>query len=172
MVATLTRMIVELHVTSCLLHLRQFGAVLSKCQALRTHFTATGQQPALGQTLLNGAMAYAGLHQFERALELLREVRTIFTPTTSLVWHAMAELERAAILFQRALQAIDAAADNGAELTASLAISEYCIPIFAQQGLVVHEARAALLSARIAHRLGDRAHTKPAGTGARHWRKE
>lgn len=122
-------MVVELHLTSCLLHLRQFAAVLNKCQGLRSHFTATGQQPELGQTLLNGVMAYAGLHQFEHALGLLAEVRAIFTPATSLVWYTMAELERAAILFHRALQATDET-DRRAELAASLAISETCIPIF------------------------------------------
>lgn len=156
-------MVVELHVTSCLLHLRHFNAVLSKCQLLQQHFTATGQQAELGQALLNGAMAYAGLHQFERALACLAEVRTIFTPESSLVWHAMAELERAAILFHRTLQSPTNTAQSPAwstDLAATLAISEYVIPIFAQQGLVVHEARAALLSARIAHQLGDCRHTQ------------
>ena len=156
-------MVVELHVTSCLLHLRQFNAVLSKCQALQQHFIATGQQAELGQALLNGAMAYAGLHQFERALACLAEVRTIFTPESTPVWHAMAELERAAILFHRTLQSPTNAAQTPAwstALAATLAISESVIPIFAQQGLVVHEARAALLSARIAHQLGDCLHTQ------------
>ncbi len=149
-------MVVELHVTSCLLHLRQFPAVLGKCQTLHSHFTRTGQQLELGQTLLNAAIAYAGLQQFEQALTCLTEVRTIFTPETTLVWHTMAELERAAILLQRARQGGDAAV-RATQLATSLAISEACIAIFAQQDLVVHQARAALLSAHLAHQLGDRA---------------
>lgn len=165
-------MVVELQVTSCLLHLRQFALVLDKCQRLVDHFTHTGQQPELGQTLLNAAMAYAGLQQFPAALDRLRAAQVIFTPTQSLVWHTMAELERAAIHFHWAQQAADVA-ERSAPLVASQASCTHCIEIFAQAGLLVHEARAALLSARIAHASGDEALTtarltQALGIGAKH----
>lgn len=147
-------MVVELQETSCLLHLRQFALVLNKCHHLVDHFTHTGQQPELGQTLLNAGLAYAGLQQLPLALQQLDAAQAIFTPTHNLIWHTMAELERATVQFHGAQQAA-AGAERRPAFAVSQAISTRCCQIFAEAGLIVHEARAALLSARIAHASGD-----------------
>ncbi len=87
----------ELFISDCLLYLRRFQEVLEKCRQLRLDFTHLGTQFEVGLAILNEAVAYAGLKQYDDAQESLIDARQIFNHLGNQPWVEYANLEIAAL---------------------------------------------------------------------------
>jgi CHAT domain-containing protein/tetratricopeptide (TPR) repeat protein len=134
--------LVELFISDCLLQLRRFIDVLDKCRQVRKLFTDLGIRFEVGQAMLNEAVAYAGLHQYDKAMASLAETRCLFVEEGNDVYVAITDLERAGILLRQ-----------GA-LDESRQVIEACIDVFQQRDLSVKATQARLVAARIAAALG------------------
>jgi CHAT domain-containing protein len=135
--------LVDLFISDCLLQLRRFPDVLRRCREVRELFSGLGTRFEVGQTLLNEAIAYAGLGRHDEALESLAEARGHFAQEDNEVWIAASDLERATILLRRGCG--DECRD----------IVEACAAVFRQHNLPVKEAQAYLIAARVAAARAD-----------------
>ncbi|HSM57612.1 MAG TPA: CHAT domain-containing tetratricopeptide repeat protein [Candidatus Sulfomarinibacteraceae bacterium] len=130
--------LVELFISDCLLQLRRFRAVLEKCAQVRALFQDLGTRFEVAQAVLNEAVAYAGLEQYEAADSSLQEARDLFRQENNEVWLAFADLEWASLLLHQG------------QLEESGAIARRCAAIFGDQQQVVPQAQAWLVAARAA----------------------
>ncbi|MFW6070110.1 MAG: CHAT domain-containing protein [bacterium] len=130
--------LVELFISDCLLQMRRFRDVLEKCAQVRALFQDLGTRFEVAQAVLNEAVAYAGLRQFEAANASLQEARDLFRQENNDVWLAFADLEWASLLFHQG------------ELEESGAVARRCAAVFGDQQQVVPQAQAWLVAARAA----------------------
>lgn len=89
----------ELTATYCLLQLRRFYDVLTKCADARELITQHQAQPETWYSLLNEAKAYSLLGQYDEALATLAAVRQIIAQHSSPWDLAQADLTEAILLF-------------------------------------------------------------------------
>jgi CHAT domain-containing protein/tetratricopeptide (TPR) repeat protein len=89
--------LVELYITDILLQLRRFPKVLFNCSRIRETFSGLGTNLEFSLAIVDEALAYAGLKQYEAALASLAEARTLFIEQGNKTWAAYAELESAEI---------------------------------------------------------------------------
>ncbi|MBK8900790.1 MAG: CHAT domain-containing protein [Anaerolineaceae bacterium] len=134
-------MLTELLVSECLLSLRRYNDVLTKCKNVRQYFSKLDTLAALGQALLNEAEAYAGLGLFAQAQASVDEARQLFLQDGNPTAVADAELQAAVLLAYQG------------EYAAALAKAEASGTIFAAHELPIGEARACLVAARAALHL-------------------
>jgi CHAT domain-containing protein/tetratricopeptide (TPR) repeat protein len=131
---------VDLLICDCLLQLRRFEQVIDRCREARPLFEQRGVRFEAGQTLLNEALAYAGLQQWIAAQQSLHEARAHFVADDIQSWVTIADLESATLLLHQN------------QAVASFDLAQTCVQEFAELGLTVHHARALLISARaVAH---------------------
>ncbi len=131
----------ELFISDCLLQLRRFEDVLEKCAQVRAAFTELGTRFEVALGILNEAVAYAGLANFESALNSLSEARQNFVEQDSLSWAAYCDLEIAEISLkigdpQRCFE-----------------LAQNCISAFAEQP--AKQAQSRLTAARAAVSMQD-----------------
>jgi CHAT domain-containing protein len=126
----------ELYMSDCLLQLRRFSDVLSKCRLARARLSESGIRLEVAQSLLNEASAHAGLHQYVEAEAALAQARGLFVAEGNQLWVAQADLALAVIL-QRHGQSRE-----------SLALAQACLQVFRQHHVAVEEAKAALVAAQ------------------------
>lgn len=129
--------LVDLFVSDCLLMLRRFAEVLERTREVRDLFRDLGTRFEVAQSLLNEAVAYAGLHRYDEARASLAEARRRFAAEENEVWVAASDLELAAILLQQGC---------AAECPALLAA---CSQVFRRHGLPLREAQVQLVAARV-----------------------
>ena len=141
--------LVDLFTSDCLLELRRFTDVLEKCLKARELFDALGSHLEVGQTILNEAVAYAGLARYESAYASLAEARRHFAKEGNIIWEATTDLAQASILLRQG-----ALAEIGVALDALDALGA-CIAIFQRADLTVRAAEAQVISARVAIACGD-----------------
>lgn len=140
--------LIELYISDCLLQLGRYGEVLENFQKIRPLFAKLGTQFEVAQCLLNEAVAYSGLRNYEQALETLALAKQIFLNEGNTVWVATADLEIATILLLQ---------DQSLEgLTTSLA----CLTVFESHNLRVQKAHALLIAAQAALNIKDYAQAK------------
>lgn len=135
--------LVDLFMSDCLLMLRRFPEVLERTRQVHDLFHDLGTRFEVAQSLLNEAVAYAGLGRYEKAKASLAEARQRFAAEDNEVWVAAADLELATILMREG-----AIADCQALLAA-------CVEVFHKHGLPVREAQAQLIAARVASAQGE-----------------
>jgi CHAT domain-containing protein len=135
--------VVQLLTTDCLLQLGRFADVLEECRRVRPLFTQLGTRREVAKTVLNEAIAFAGLRHYEQAMASFAEAYELFLAEGNRVWAAIADLEKAAV---QSLQGSHAESFQSAKQS---------IPIFATQGLQIRLAQAQLIAARAAFYLGD-----------------
>lgn len=133
-------LLLDVFLCDCLLPLRRFHDVLAITRNVRPFFAQRGMGKEIGQALLDEAVAYAGLGQFDNARTSLIEARKHFIADANPVLIATADLELAALLLH-----LD-------ELEQSAALLEHAEQIFSQRNLKPQLAHIWLLRARIALR--------------------
>ncbi|MGB0387397.1 MAG: CHAT domain-containing protein [Ardenticatenaceae bacterium] len=131
----------ELLSSDYLLQLRRFREVLDKCDQIRDISGVRGMRLEVGRTMLNEAIAYAGLHQYEKALDSLIEARHLFELEENQVFVATTEIETADILRRQG------------QFQQSLLTAQRSAAFFEGKGLVMEQARAHLLAAQAATAL-------------------
>jgi CHAT domain-containing protein len=130
--------VAELLMSDCLLQLRRFADVLTKCRNIRAQFTGLGARFEAALALVDEAVAYAGLDHYDQAMESLAEARRFFSEEGSPIWVASTDLERAALLLRQG------------RYGDSLATARQCMGVFDAHGLLFREAQARLVAARAA----------------------
>ncbi len=135
-------LLVELFMSDCLLQLRRFRDVLSTCARVRRVFRDLGTRLEVAQAVLNEAVAYAGLEQFEEAERSIQEARELFEGEEHEVWLALTDLERATIALHRR------------HFEDARALAGECVAVFREHALSVPEAQARLVAARACSELG------------------
>ncbi len=133
-------LLLDLFLCDCLLSLRRFRDVLDITRKVRPFFAEHGMGKEIGQALLNEAVAYAGLGQFDDALASLAEARRHFIADANLALIATADLELAALLLHLG------------ELEQSEALLENAEQVFGQRNLTPQLAQTWLLQARTSMR--------------------
>jgi CHAT domain-containing protein/tetratricopeptide (TPR) repeat protein len=136
-------LLAQLFISDCMLQLRSYAGVLEKSCQVRELFDELGIRFEVAQTILNEAIAYAGLNRYPEALASLSEARRLFEQEGNPVWVATTDLERAGVLFYQG------------ELEASLATAEKCAGVFEQCGPPYRAALAHVVLARAATVLGN-----------------
>ena len=91
-------LLLDLYLSDCLLQLRRFREVTDITRSARAFFSETGAWQEVGKTLLNEAVAYAGMERYEEALASLDEARNSFATDAHQVWLAESDMQRAALL--------------------------------------------------------------------------
>ena len=134
--------VIELIANDCLLQLRRFSDVLANCRRVRILFRELGARFEVGQSILNEAVAYAGLERFAEALTALAEARQIFVDEGNDVWVASTDLETAVIL------------QHQGQYQVSFDTALACAGTFSAHKLPVEAAQAYLTAARAAIQLG------------------
>ncbi|MEZ4661069.1 MAG: CHAT domain-containing tetratricopeptide repeat protein [Caldilineaceae bacterium] len=132
---------IQLFVTDCLLQLGRYADVLNSCKQIRPRFGDLGVAHEFAKTILNEAIAFAGLKQYAQALRTLDEARHLFQQDNNRVWVAMSDLEKAAVLYRQG------------DPATCFEIATACQPIFQTNQLLVHIAHAQLIAARAAFAL-------------------
>lgn len=89
--------LVELYRTDILLQLRRFSKVLENCTRIRQIFNDLGTRYEFSLAVVDEALAYAGLKQYDPALASLNEAKTLFEEQGNKSWAAYTDLERAEI---------------------------------------------------------------------------
>ena len=136
-------MLVEIFTSDCLLQLRRYPDVLGKCRQCRQIFAELSTQLEMGRALLNEAIAYVGLQDYDAALTSLAQARTRFQAEQNRVAVADTDLQEAAVwLWQGKLEA---------SLNQALA----CADLFAEHSLPIGQARAYLIAAKAAMQLNN-----------------
>ncbi len=135
--------LVDLFMSDCLLMLRRFPEVLERTRQVHDLFHDLGTRFEVAQSLLNEAVAYAGLGRYDEAKASLAEARQRFAAEENEVWVAASDLELATILVREGCSA-----DCQALLAA-------CVAVFRKHGLLVREAQAQLVAARVAAAQGE-----------------
>jgi CHAT domain-containing protein len=133
--------LIQLYVTDCLLQLGRFEDVLTRCAQIRPVFDQLGVKLDIGKTMLNEGIAYAGLRQFEPAIDSLQEAHDHFEAEGNYVWVAMSDVERAAIYYRQG--AFQACFD----------LAGACQAIFQANQLQLQAAQAQLTAAMAASML-------------------
>ncbi len=133
-------LLLDVFLCGCLLPLRRFHDVLAITRNVRPFFAQRGMGKEIGQALLDEAIAYAGLGEFDNARASLIEARKHFIADANPVLIAAADLELAALLLH-----LD-------ELEQSAALLENAEQVFSQRNLAPQQAQTWLLRARIALR--------------------
>jgi len=133
---------VELYISDCLLQLRRFPDVIEKCKRIRGHFAELGTRQIEALAIINEAVAYAELQQYDRALISLEEARLIFLETGNQVYVASTNLEIAAVYLCQKRHA------DG------LVLAQDCASIFSAHGLPIEVSQAFIVGARAALSLG------------------
>lgn len=133
--------LVELFISDCLLQLRRFQDVLSKCARVRRVFRDLGTRLEVGQAVLNEAVAYAGLELYEEAERSMQEARELFAAEENEVWLAFTDLERATIALHRR------------HFEDARALATASVSVFRSHALSVPEAQARLVAARACSEL-------------------
>jgi CHAT domain-containing protein len=126
----------ELYMSDCLLQLRRFSDVLSKCRLARQRLSELGIRLEIAQSFLNEAIAHAGLHQYVEAEGALTQARSLFVAEGNQLWVAQADLALATILHRRR------------QWNESLALAQMSMQVFHQHHVGVEEAKAALVAAQ------------------------
>lgn len=134
--------LVELFISDCLLQLRRFQDVLSKCARVRRVFRDLGTRLEVAQAVLNEAVAYAGLGLYEEAENSMQEARELFAKEDNEVWLAFTDLERATIALHRR------------HFEDATGLTEACVAVFKRHALSVPEAQARMVAARACSELG------------------
>lgn len=135
--------VVQLLTGDCLLQLGRFADVLAVCRDVRPLFTQLGTRREVAKTVLNEAIAFAGLRHYEQAMASFAEAHTLFLAEGNQVWAAIADLEKAAV---QSLQGSYAESFQSAQQS---------IPIFETQGLQIRLAQAQLIAAWAAFHSGN-----------------
>jgi len=91
-------LLLDLYLSEFLLQLRRFREVTDITRNARAFFSQTGARQEMGKTLLNEAVAYAGMEQYQEALASLDEAREHFAADANQVWIAESDTQRAALL--------------------------------------------------------------------------
>jgi CHAT domain-containing protein len=133
--------LVDLYISNCLLQLRRFPDVVEKCRQVRSLFAGLGAHQVEGLAIINEAVAFAELRQYDNALTSLTEARQIFEEANNEVRVASTDLERAAVLYCQGHHA------------ESLNISQQCIEVFKGYQLPIEQAQALIVAARAAFAL-------------------
>jgi len=131
----------ELLSSDYLLQLGRFSEALDKCHKIRLISGQHGMRLEVGWAILNEAIAYAGLHKYEQALDSLAEAHTLFELEENQVFVATTEIEMADILRRQG------------QFERSLLTAQRGAAFFQQKGLVMQEAKAHLLAAQAAAAL-------------------
>lgn len=131
----------ELFVSDCLLQLRRFADVLDKCQRVRNLFTELGTRFEVALALLNEAVAYAGLNDYDKAVASLAEAHCLFAREDNQVWMACANLEMAALVLRQGC------------FEEALTTAQACAQVFDAHSLPIRQAQAHLVAARAAAAL-------------------
>lgn len=134
--------LVELFISDCLLQLRRFQDVLTKCAQVRRLFGDLGTRFEVAQAVLNEGVAYAGLERYDDADRSMQEARSLFAAEENDVWLAFTDLEQATITllrgdFERAGQ-----------------LAQQSVATFEGHALAVPEAQGRVVAARAAVALG------------------
>ncbi len=93
-------LLLDLYLSDCLLQLRRFDEVTAITRNARPFFNELGAIQEVGKTLLNEAVAYAGMERYKEALASLEEARERFAADANSVWIAESDLERSALLIR------------------------------------------------------------------------
>ncbi len=136
-------MLVEIFTSDCLLQLRRFTDVLEKCRECRHIFAELSTQLEMGRALLNEAIAYVGLQDYDAALESLNQARTRFEAEKNRVAVADTDLQEAAVWLWQG--------KTDEALTQALS----CAELFAEHALPIGQARAYLIAAKAAMQLNN-----------------
>ncbi len=131
-------MLVELEISSGLLHMRRFSDVLETCHLARERFSGQQMRLETAHAFINEAVAYAGLQRHDEALTTLMEARHLFDEEHSPYWVAVIDLEIATVLLHQA------------SFEQCLLTAQVCVTVFHDLGMPVKEAQALLLAARAA----------------------
>lgn len=131
----------DLLISDYLLQLRRFAEVRDKCEQIRQISGQHGMRLEVGWAMLNEAIAYAGLHKYDEALDSLAEARTLFELEENPVFVATTIIEKADILRRQG------------QFEQSLLTTQRVATFFEQKGLVMQEAKAHLLAAQAAAAL-------------------
>jgi CHAT domain-containing protein len=89
--------LVELYRTDILLQLRRFSKVLENCTRMRQIFNDLGTRYEFSLAVVDEALAFAGLKQYDAALASLNEAKALFEEQGNRSWTAYADLERAEV---------------------------------------------------------------------------
>ena len=133
--------LLELFISDCLLQLRRFDDVLEKCQQIRTLFNQIGTPHEVARALLNEAIAYSSLDQFENAQTSLIEARTLFVNENNVVGIAGIDMEQASVFIRRG------------RLNDGLQLALSCAYTFQENSLPIEQAQALLVAAQAAFEL-------------------
>ena len=134
--------LVELFTSDCLLQLRRFGDVLSKCDRIQDRFSELGTQFEVAQALLNQAMAYAGLGRHDEAQSAFAKARRLFEREENETWIGCTDLEEASLLLRQG------------DYEGSLSAAQACAALFAARSQPIRQAQAHLIAARALAALG------------------
>ncbi len=134
-------LLVDLDVSSCLLHMRRYEGVLETCRQVRAAFDELGAHDVAAKAIVIEGMAHASLGQHDAAIASLDEAKTIFTQLGNPVWIASVELEIAGVQRFRG------------QFQQSLELALCCAQAFDALQLPVEQAQAHLVAARAALRL-------------------
>ena len=132
--------LVERYVSDLFLQVGRFADVLQKSQQIRQLYAQFGITHEVAHALINEAIAYAGLRQYNDALNSLAEARSLMDNPVGI---AEADLEKASILYWR--KEFEACRDTAVA----------CATIFADHHQPFKTAQAQLIAARAAFALGD-----------------
>jgi CHAT domain-containing protein len=120
--------LVELYITDILLQLRLFPKVLANCSRIRETFSGLGTHLEFSLAIVDEALAYAGLKQYEAALSSLAEAKTLFIDQSNKTWAAYTELESAEIYLKHG------------QPGKALEIVQECMQIFVDQPIKMSQA--------------------------------
>lgn len=126
----------DLFTSDCLLRMGRFADVLDKCQKVRQIFDQVGSKFEVAQTILNEAIAYAGLALYDQSLASLTEAEQLFAAEGNDLWLNHVRLERAVLLLRQQ------------QFTKCLQQATDCLTLFAKLQLPVQEALARLVMAQ------------------------
>ena len=135
-------MLVEIHISHCLLQLRRFHDVLRNSDQVYQLFQKAKTPFEMGQVLLNQATAYCGLEDFEQALLALNNAKQFFEEAGNQIALADADLQAAAILLRRH------------EPEAALLLAQTRESVFENFNFPEGQARACLVAAQAAISAG------------------
>jgi CHAT domain-containing protein/tetratricopeptide (TPR) repeat protein len=141
--------LVDLFISDCLLQLRRFDDVLIKSQQARVRFAEIETSFEVAQSILNEAIAYAGLARYRESFDALREARALFAKEGYSVWVASTDLETAVVMLHQG------------RTKEALETSLACAQVFEEHDSPVEKAQAQLVAARAAVESGqyERAHS-------------
>lgn len=128
-------MVAELNMTDCFLSLRRYDEVIDICSRIRLRFRDLQIEQVVGEILVNEAVAFIQLSDYEAAQRALSDSLLIFQQLNHPLWSAIVQQEQA-LLFQRI-----------SNFSESIALACKSAAIYKELGYAAREAEALLLAA-------------------------